>query len=488
MLPAVRKMLLLGVGALAVLVMVGVPGFGQGVVQPAGEITDAECYGHHKEAGFRSMDIFPEVISEAPKGETFPFRMTIRNPWLHELHGVVGYVNITDAPGLSFPGEKEPTIQEPTPGSFEADATQTQSTDVIIPVDANATELFVELVGTPSTLIPIDRLGGLKNDYDLAIISPDGALVFPPADLDPPPNPSDPSSTASQPTTTESVRMGYDNLSTSAAGDWTARVSFRGAEPGTYTLSYAVYYNLSKSTELRVPAAKPNLMPGETTTVEFTINAKDADALQLMRYGGIALAFHDHTDRNTEDEGNYNKWNSFDFVLGTELSVAEIKVEETGIDTLSPVFRRWAEVLGFAGTFLMIPSLVLGGTFGKGSVDLFNNVFRSPRRRVLVHNSTSFWLLGTSLLHMILLLYETNYGWSHGLVWGGLALACMIGLGITGATQRAFVAKWGFTRWRFVHFAMGILVAVFVLVHMVADGTHLAPIREAWFGAGELEP
>jgi hypothetical protein len=31
---------------------------------------------------------------------------------------------------------------------------------------------------------------------------------------------------------------------------------------------------------------------------------------------------------------------------------------------------------------------------------------------------------------------------------------------------------------------MGILVVVFVLVHMVADGSHLAPIRTAFFGGG----
>jgi thiosulfate reductase cytochrome b subunit len=85
---------------------------------------------------------------------------------------------------------------------------------------------------------------------------------------------------------------------------------------------------------------------------------------------------------------------------------------------------------------------------------------------------------------MFLFLYESFWNWSHGLVWGGLSLACMIGLGVTGATQRSFVARWGFNRWRFVHFAMGVLVFVFVLVHIVADGTHLAPIRDM-FGAVE---
>ena len=83
---------------------------------------------------------------------------------------------------------------------------------------------------------------------------------------------------------------------------------------------------------------------------------------------------------------------------------------------------------------------------------------------------------------MFIMFYEAFWPWSHGLVWGGLSLASMIGLGVTGATQRQFVARWGFTRWRFVHFAMGVLVVVFVLIHMTADGSHFAPVREFLFG------
>ena len=58
--------------------------------------------------GFRSMDLFPTVITEVPKGQAFEFQLTLVNPWLHELQNVNGYVNISGAPGLSFPGERDP--------------------------------------------------------------------------------------------------------------------------------------------------------------------------------------------------------------------------------------------------------------------------------------------------------------------------------------------------------------------------------------------
>lgn len=470
-----RNALFLLLAGAAVLLVVGLPTLGQGVTDPAGEQTLAECYGHHKEQGFRSMDLFPTIIEQAPKGQSFPFKLTIRNPWLHELHDIYGYVNISNAPGLSFPGEREPEIADPIAQAVERTLGEPRTFSYPIPVDANATELIVDVGGTPDSLGDAPLLQGRRNDYDLQLVSPKGDIIVEGA-----PEPPEDLVGAPPPTIYEQYRIDYQNLTRAGVGEWTANVRFTGPEEGTFTLRSAVYYNLSKSTELRLPATPGKLLSGETATVEFTINAKDIDDLQYLRYGGIALAYHDHSDANTEDEGDYNKWNTFPMAMGAELRLADggVAISDASIDTLSPIFRRLSQVLGFASSFLLIPSLVFGGTFGKGSVTLLNRVLGTPRRRVLFHNSLSFWLLGLSLLHMLLLFYESQWGWSHGLVWGGLALACMIGLGITGATQRSFVARWGFTRWRFIHFAMGILVAVFVLVHAVADGTHLAPVRE----------
>ena len=470
---ALRKLTLLVAGFFAVLFVVALPSWGQEAVEPSGELATAECYGHHKTEGFRSMDLFPKVVAEAPKGQSFPVELTVTNPWLHELQNVNGYVNISGAPGLSFPGERDPAAF-PFQGTINANP---GSASHDVPVDENATEMVVTLVGAVGTPIPGGRLQPV--DYDLVVTSPDGSIVLTDArDLDTaPPN------VQNRGTPAEEVKVDQSNLTQAGPGTWKVQVNYRGVQPsGQYQVAATVYYNLSRSSEL-ILKGPPLLKSGESYTFTFTINAKDAEAVQALRYGARATAYHEHTDKAIGDEGDYDKWNTFTFPLGTKLEYGTSSGPVVKIDTLGPVFRRWGQVLGFASSFLILPSLLLGGTFGKRTVEGLNKAFGSPRRRVLFHNAMSFWLLGLSALHMLVFFYEAFWGWSHGLVWGGLALACMIGLGVTGATQRAFVAQWGFTRWRFVHFSMGVLVVVFVLVHMLADGSHLAPIAALFGGS-----
>lgn len=474
-----RKLALLGGGLMAVLLLAGLPGLGQGVTEPAGELADAECYGHHKQEGFRSFDLYPTLISQVPKGKEFEFQMLIRNPWLHEVRDLFAYVDVTDAPGIQLEGGKDPDERPLTGETIEGGPTQYATRTYPIEVEVNATELVVALSGTPGTQVPAPILRDRRADFDLSLASPDGSIVL----TGPDPSPLDENILNSEGpyTWVEDVRVNQRNLTNAGPGVWTLTVAYRGPDAeGAYDLFTGVYYN---QTGIILRQGPPVLMPNEEASFTFRLKVKDAEGLQRMRYGGLAVAYHEHTDKNIGDIGNYDKWNTMQFETGAELRVQGIaNVPGGGADTLGPILRRWSQVLGFAGSFLLVPSLVFGGTFGKGSVVAMNKWFGGPRRRVLFHNSMSFWLLGVSLLHMLLFLYEAFWNWSHGLLWGGLALACMIGLGVTGATQRSFVARWGFNRWRFVHFAMGILVLVFVLVHMVADGSHLAPIRAAFFG------
>jgi hypothetical protein len=348
-------------------------------------------------------------------------------------------------------------------------------------VEENATEMFVSVNGAPGTRVDVPLARNRSADFDIALASPDGTVQL--LGPDPGGEGTDALTDETPPTPYEEIRVNQRNLTAGGAGAWKLTVSYRGFDPeGTFDLFTGVYYNVTGVVLMPGPAV---LGPNEAYTFQFKLKVRDVEGLQRMRYGGIAVAYHQHTDKNIGDIGNYDKWNTMQYETGAQLIVLGAEVTG-GADLLGPVFRRWGQVLGIASSFLVIPSLVFGGTFGKGSVTWMNKAFGGPRRRVLFHNSMSFWLLGLALLHMLLFLYEAFWNWSHGLVWGGLALACMIGLGVTGATQRAFVARWGFNRWRFVHFAMGILVAVFVLVHMVADGSHFAFAR-AWFGGGATD-
>jgi hypothetical protein len=219
------------------------------------------------------------------------------------------------------------------------------------------------------------------------------------------------------------------------------------------------------------------LKPNEVATYSFQLKAADAPGTVSIFYGGMAVAHHEHSDPNAEDFGNFTKWSTLTFDVGENHVVGTASLL-VGVRDPGPLMRSWAQVLGFAGAILLVPALVFGGTFGPKSVNAFNRLL-GPRRRVLWHNSTSFALLAVALIHMTVFLIEQFWTWTHGMLWGGLAIAAMIGLGVSGATQKRFVARWGFERWRFVHFALGIMTVAFVILHMLLDGSHLAPVREA---------
>ncbi|GEM_PF-4539846 len=475
--PPLRKLLLLGGALVAVLLLVGLPSLGQDALAPQGELTDAECYGHHKQEGFRSMDLFPTTLSEVPQGKPFDFELTIKNPWLADLQDVSGYVNVSDAPGLEFPGAQAPDVASlpqqptgPTGASYKAVAYP-------VAVKGGATEVYFRVAGSETAPLGGLTPGRVRNqtDYYVAIRAPDGGLVG-----GAPPPGGDQAQYVPDAAGHHLEAVAHANTSSLLAhgpGEYVATVYYGGLDASPYDAYQATYYNATQNTE-RVLKGPAVLRPGEQYTFRFQVIAKDAESLQRMRYGGRGTAFHDHHEEDIESAGVYDKYATLELRTGATLRQGQaLDTSGTAVSLLEPTLRRWGQVLGFAGSFLIIPSLVFGGTFGRGSVATLNRWFGGPRRRVLFHNSMSFWLLAVASLHMLLFFYEAFWVWSAGLVWGGLALASMVGLGVTGATQRGFVARWGFNRWRFVHFAMGVLVAVFVMIHMVADGSHFAFVR-----------
>lgn len=471
--------------AAAAVALLASPALGQAELKgKQGEISDARCYGHHREEGFRSMDLFPVTVTSVAKGEQFEFELTVRNPWLHEIRDLYGFVNISGIPGATFLGAKDPVrLTEsgtlgagsvgPLPvGTVPVAPRSTAAHDFM--VEDNATEIHAVLTGAPGAT------GG--NVWALQITAPSGeSWVTTTRSFD-----QDFEGGAANVAT---LKLSYANVTTGGTGGWSATAIYaRGAEPqADYTLDLTTYYNLSRATELRVKGP-PLLEKRESATLRFTVVAPpDALAEGRLVFGGIAHAYHEHTDPNAEDDGVYLKWSSLSFPVADQTVIAGQGAVPVLVLDPGPIMKSWGQVLGFAGSFLLLPALFLGGTFGTGSVRAFNSLLGSPRRRVLWHNASSYLLLVVSLLHMFLFLFEHFWNWEVGLIWGGLSLAAMIGLAVTGAFQRRFVAKWGFERWRFTHFSLGTIVVGFVLVHMLADGTHLAFARE-WLGtspAGE---
>jgi hypothetical protein len=126
----------------------------------------------------------------------------------------------------------------------------------------------------------------------------------------------------------------------------------------------------------------------------------------------------------------------------------------------------------------MVPlSLVLGGAFGRRNVLWVNDAVGSARLRVLWHNALSFLLLGFTLLHLVLFLYEGAFSWSVGMVWGGTSTLALIGLGITGGFQRRFARSLGYSTWRLLHIGMAVAFVATLLVHVTVDGVHFDWLR-----------
>lgn len=268
--------LLLG-ASLAVLVLVGVPGLGQGVIEPEGELASADCYGHHKQEGFRSMDLFPTVLAQVPRGQPFEFQLTIRNPWLHELQDVFAYVNTSSAPSIGFPGERDPTLLSEQGSIASSNPTTYQVATHKLQVDANATDMFVTVTGTPGQAPVLPGGVAVQNDFDLRLKSPNGEIEI----TGPDDRANDQGPTPTNPTWVETVQVPPQALTLGGPGEWTIEVAYRGASnPGTYDLAGGVYYNLSKTTQLILPGPKL-LNPGEEHVFTFSLLARDLSLIHI---------------------------------------------------------------------------------------------------------------------------------------------------------------------------------------------------------------
>ncbi|MHB8605944.1 MAG: hypothetical protein ACYDCK_11885 [Thermoplasmatota archaeon] len=456
-------LLALAGSAVAVLVLAA-PSLAQVPVHvKSGEFSNAECYSHHREEGFRSMDLFPDSVTQVAKDGTFRFHLTVADPWLHQLKNVEGYVNVSGAPGITFPGEKAPTHQV-IDGSVAASPVAPTSDAKTFNVADNATEVNILFDGDAGAPVP--------SDWQFSLASANGKFTA---------NSTGPAPTVGSPTTVHrALHIPYSNVSAGGQGAW--KVLFRhgsSAQAATYRATVDVYYNLSRSTERLLKG--PDLVPahGQTTFTFDLVVGNKTGPVKLV-YGAVLDAYNKHTDPNAMDDGIYDKWGTIEFTIGDTTQVGNIGTQVFVAKDPAPVERAWGQIVGFAASFLMIPSLVLGGVFGRSTVTGLNALMGAARRRVLWHNAASFVLLGAVILHLLLFLAESFWPWAHGILWGGLALAAIIGLGFSGAMQRRLVAHWGFERWRFTHYTLGVLVVVFMLVHLAADGTHFQFVRD-WF-------
>lgn len=433
----------------------------------------ANCFGHHaaESPPFRTtVIILPQPIAEVPANQEFDLPVQVQVAWKQEMRNLKVGINISGAPNLGFLGEKDPEIL-PFPDQA---ITQGQAVQVPFAVGDNATEVVVTLDGDAG---PANAF-----DLDLFLLSPGAALRFNKTIEDNAVQ----GAQRGDPVADEQLRLDQADILDGGLGEWLAVVEFPTTSTGlpnlpaptTFDLNVEVYYNASRQLETFVPVGR-TLAAGEIANVTFRMRAL-APGPVTIGVRSLGWAHYLHTDAQATDDGNFSKVQTMSFDVGSTFRVEAqgAGTVDVGFDPLTKTMRQWGFLLGWLGFFLVPPSLLLGGTFGGGTVRALNKRVGSARQRVLWHNALSYVLLGVGLTHMTLFLVEVTYAWTVGMVWGGLTLAAMIGLAVTGALQTRIAKTWGYATWRFTHFLMGMLVVAFVALHVVVDGVDLQFLRD----------
>lgn len=463
---SVAKALALAAAAL----LVALPGLAQqapgddgGVRMTGGNATCMDC---HRAEGMQFVDTFPDDLQEVPAGETFTVNVTIANPWLHHIEDARVGFNLSESEVLTFAGGREPLDRE-----IQGQVNQTGgSRDHDFPVFEGATEAVVTLRG--------DEGNGL-NDWDLGIASPSGE-TFNGTDDDV----SDAGGGAE--TWNERIVIGQEALLSGGFGNWTATVTLANGGPpfNTYDLAIQVYYNASQADVLFV-SGPDRLDEGETATYGIRIKADNRTGPTTLATNVTMLATADVPDDhppsgipNIQNVGSWWVSENQTVEVGDELVKRQPEVT-TDVSGVNPIIllRSYAFLSGWTSLFLLPLALVLGGTFGGWSIRWVDRRM-GARRRILWHNATSFLLLAVVLLHMGMFLFEPTREWTKGLLFGGLALASLSGLAVSGSFQQQMVRRYGFSAWRFIHLSLALLMVLFVTLHTTVEGTDFQFVRD----------
>jgi hypothetical protein len=286
--------------------------------------------------------------------------------------------------------------------------------------------------------------------------------------------------------TFRNLTMVGEQLVQGGAGQWRVQLEWDSTVPGSsidYEVHVVVGYGAGggeATTVYDVPGIDGSLVidPGTSEVFEVPIvglsRGTTTITFEVRAYTEYRLR---HQDGVTEDYDNYTRYATHEVVIGDTFipsSAGLVEVQAAGED-----FRLVAgEVTGFATAILLFPSLLLGGTFGKGSRKLFNTMLGGAKRRVMYHSLISLGITLAAVVHIVMFMLEIRYTIMMGLLWGGLASLALLVLGLTGYYQIPLIQRHGYKWWRYTHLVFGVLVIVFAAWHSVIDGPDFNFIRQ----------
>lgn len=253
--------------------------------------------------------------------------------------------------------------------------------------------------------------------------------------------------------------------------------------PIPFTVTMDAYRNLTGETR-QFTVVDRVVEAGQNTILPFNLRALEAPAAgERVQITVNATAYYPHkAGGGNDDWGNFSKTTFVDVTAGPDGAVT-LGQATPGTVVATPTavvpLDRVSEAIGYLSAFLIVSSIVSGGMFGKASRRGLNKLFGVAKRRVAFHNALSYFLTVAAVVHTILFLVEQNYLWTLGILWGGLAILSMFGLGVTGAIQVMLVRRWGYGVWRWTHFGLAVAAIVFTVVHMLLDGANFGAFQDA---------
>lgn len=460
-----------------------------------------DCWLHHKGEGMRdAFIVFPIIPKEIPVGKATEIEVQVINPWKQRVQDISMDVALIG-------NEQILSVEASSAGSGGApnDDVHLQYIDKLgvpagssVPAAArkyphNATHKFAMPAGAVSFYFRVEFVphGGVPSQVPNQEDEWFASLNLEPASTD---------------DSNKQVYIAYENRTRLVH-------EFVYLPRGAANMSIRVAHQRGPASETEVYINGTIVMGGGSTAKKYTIKTDPnaqipkggapysakftvipfKEGRQQMEIHVRAGNYYRHQDPSTPTLDHYNRYANLsaetDTITGDVIIAARsIAVGKAFVPSpfggavAETVSDEWqfvlAETSGFGAAALLVPSLLLGGTYGKGSRRFFNGVLGGAKRRVMYHNLVSLGLSLVALVHIVLFMVEVRYTIKLGVLWGGLSAVSLLVLGLTGYYQVPLIQRHGYRFWRYTHLATGLLVLVFVGYHMIQDGPDFFFIKE----------
>lgn len=440
--------------------------------------------------------VLPPPEAGAAVGEEFDFTVQLQNPWLHEIIFVEPALDLTNAPSLQFSGGPEP-ITDLVLEDVVTLRPQVPPTDPARPWAGSsgfvAAEIPIGVTYVSVLLSPLDTNEQTGPRFGMNIYT---------GTTEPAGNPARTIAPAGNGRPVELILPTAGEVGTLGTGNWTIEATVADAGdvgvPRGGTLPFAVTINArAETSDVTVLVQPQNTDIQKRSSFLFTYGLKAVKEPAPGETVAVAVngtMFYEHDDKGTDSHANVTK--AFEQPIAVQLApdgrVILVGPTDAGFVVVQPKngasIDTLAEAVGYASAFLLVSSIWTGGMFGKASRRQLNGVFGSAKRRVAFHNFLSYGILLLAVIHTVLFIVETAYYWTLGLIWGGLAILAMVGLGVTGAWQVAMIRRWNYAFWRWSHYGLAVAAILFTVVHGFFDGVHFGFFQDAIGWDDPLDP